>query len=164
MLTRDELENRINDAADGLLSETELASLQQQLQRYPDLLQDYREIMALPDLSGIYGTAEEYREPSRIRTIREMLIEEEPFSAASLFWFRKVALAASLLILAGSSLAGLFSGAFTDLAYTDMMTADVLIYPKEPGFAEEYVTYITEWPGNGVESGFDGESNRTGAQ
>lgn len=164
MLTRDEFENRINDAADGLLSETELASLQHQLQRYPDLLQDYREIMALPDLSGIYGTAEEYREPSRIRTIREMLIEEEPFSAASLFWFRKVALAASLLILAASSLAGFLSGAFTGADYTDAITADDLIYPQDADFADEYVSYIMEWPGNGDESGFDGESNRTGAQ
>jgi len=161
-MTREQLENRINDAADGLLSSAELVVLEQELERYPALLQYYREIMSLPDLSGIYGTAEEHRDASQIRTIREMLIEEEPFSAASVFWFRKVALAASLLILAVSSLVGFISGTFSGTAYTDAITADDLIYPQDPSFADEYVSYIYEWPGNG--DGAEAETNTEGDQ
>ena len=148
-MTRKELENRINDAADGQLSSAELVILEQELELYPDLLHDYREIMALPDLSGIYGSAEDYRDPAQVRTIREQLIEHEPFTMASIFWFRKVALAASLLILGVSSLAGYLTGALSESAYTEAISADDMIYPQDDSFADEYVSYIYEWPASG---------------
>ncbi|PWN06343.1 hypothetical protein [Rhodohalobacter mucosus] len=164
-MKRNELENRINDAADGLLTDAERVVLERELEQYPDLMQDYRDIMALPDISGIYGTEDEHRDASSIRSIRERLIEHEPFSMASVFWFKKFALAASLLILTASSLAGFLTGAFSGAAYTDAITADELIYPQDPSFADEYVSYISDWPGEGgIEDTQGEETNTTGAQ
>lgn len=159
-MTRKELENRINDAADGLLSSAEQVVLEQELELYPDLLQDYRDVMSLPDLSGIYGSAEDYRDAAQVRTIRELLIEHEPFSMASIFWFRKVALAASLLILGVSSLAGYFTGVLSESGYSEVISADDMIYPQDVSFADEYVSYIYEWPGAG-DSEFEGAEDET---
>lgn len=165
-MTRKELENRINAAADGLLSSAEQVVLEQELERYPDLLQDYRDVMSLPDLSGIYGSVEDYRDTAQVRTIRELLIEHEPFSMASIFWFRKVALAASLLILAVSSLAGYLTGTMSESGFTEVISADDMIYPLDASFGDEYVSYIYDWPGavDGEGEGAKVETMNNGSQ
>jgi hypothetical protein len=147
-MTREQLEILINDAADGDLTEAERMTLEREMESYPDLREDYREILSLPDVSGIYGSTEEYRDASRIRKIRELLIEtdEDSFSLASLFWFRKVALAASLLILAASSLTGFLTGTLADTPTTESVTLDELIYPSEQNPVEEYASYLSDWP------------------
>lgn len=160
-MTRKELENRINDAADGLLSNAEQVVLEQELELYPDLMQDYRDIVSMPDISGIYGSAEEHRNAAQIRTIRELFIENEPFSLASIFWFKKVALAASLLILGVSSLASFLTGVLSQSSYTEIFTADDVIYPQEASFADEYVNYIYEWPGDSEGNGEGAKDERT---
>lgn len=165
-MTRKELENRINDAADGLLSNAEQVVLEQELELYPDLMQDYRDIISMPAISGIYGSAEEHRNAAQIRTIRELFIENEPFSLASIYWFKKVALAASLLILGVSSLAGFLTGVLSESGYSEVITADDMIYPQEASFADEYVGYIYNWPseneGNG--EGAEDETTTNGVQ
>lgn len=144
-MTREKLEIRINDAADGLLSESELTTLERELQAWPGLLQDYHDIISLPEFSGIYGSEEEYRLPGEIRKIRELFIEEETFAAATVFWFKRYVLAASLLILAVSSLAGFLSGAVTDSGFEEAVAADELLYPADESVTEEYVSFIYDW-------------------
>ena len=163
-MTREELEIRINQAADGLLSDEELVKLEQELEAFPDLMEDYRSVLSLPDISGIYGSVEDHRNPSQIRAIREMLIEadEDSFSVAAIFWFRKVALAASLLILAASSLAGFVTGSFTDNSAANTVSVDELIYPSDQYPVEEYAGYLSDWPMQGEEG--EMETNMTNTQ
>lgn len=144
-MTREELEIRINEAADSLLTETELTALEKELNAFPDLLQDYHNIMALPDFSGIYGSKEDFRLSGNIRTIRELLIEDDTFATAAIFWFKRYALAASLLILAVSSLAGFLSGTITGNGFEEAISADQLLYPADESVTEEYVSYIYNW-------------------
>lgn len=162
-MTREQLEILINDAADGKLTDEDKMALERDLKSYPDLMKDYREILSLPDVSGIYGSTEEYRDASRIRKIRELLIEtdEDSFSLATLFWFRKVALAASLLILAASSLTGIVTGTLMDTpTTTESVTLDDLIYPAQQNPVEEYASYLSDWP----EQGEENEMNRTDSE
>ena len=163
-MRREELEIRINEAADGLLSDDELLKLEQELEAFPDLMEDYRNILSIPDISGIYGSAEDHRNPSQIRAVREMLIEadEESFSIAAIFWFKKAALAASLLILAASSLAGFVTGSFTDNSGAGTVSMDELIYPPDQTPVEEYAGYISDWPMQGEEE--EMETNTTNTQ
>lgn len=146
-MKRKQLEIRINDAADGLLSKPELEKLESDLQQEPELLMEYREIMALPDFSGIYGSQDDYRDQRGVSAILDQITnrrrEEIPFEAATIHWFRKYALAASLLILAGTSLIY-----FTDTpatGYEEALTADQLLYPEDTGLTEDYVLYINDW-------------------
>ncbi len=105
--TPEELEIKINDAADGLLSNKELKDLEKSLGAHPALLQDYRSIMNLPDIGGIYGSSELYSNPKQVYNILQMLDKEDEktsFYDTTVVWFKKYAVAASLLILALTSL------------------------------------------------------------
>jgi len=97
-----ELQNRITDAADGQLTKQELRQLENELQAWPHLLEDYRMIMALPDLKSAAGNSDLYRDSAHLQQILNALDREEEnnFQMLSIHWFRRYALAASLLFLA----------------------------------------------------------------
>lgn len=141
-MKREELENRINDAADGLLTEAELNGLELALQSYPDLKSQYKEIMALPDLSNLYGNTHSYRNDVTLARIFESIEQEETtklsFEHITIDLFRKYALAASLLILAGISIFSVSNSNYL----SDEMALEEVLYPEEQSNADEYVLYL----------------------
>ncbi|TVR33611.1 MAG: hypothetical protein EA390_03860 [Balneolaceae bacterium] len=146
-MKREDIEAKIVDAADGRLSEKERLELEEQLRANPGLLQSYHDIMNLPDISSAYRGLMADRNDVRIHGILKDLEETDSkkgaveFEDAALFWFRKYALAASLLILAGTSLFyvtqnGVMNG---DPAF------DEIFYSYEESYADNYVLYLDEW-------------------
>jgi hypothetical protein len=140
---REKLENRINDAADGLLSETEIKQLEAELATFPELAKDFKLIMALPDLSKAYNQPDSFKNGQKIAEILSRIVSENSLKDenTALFLFRKYALAASLLILGGISV---FNLTQSD-AFGDVTIWDELFYPYEEGSADEYVLYLENW-------------------
>ncbi|WP_141691596.1 hypothetical protein [Rhodohalobacter halophilus] len=142
---RKKLELMINRAADGELTEQEISTLNQQLQGYPDLLENYHDILALPDLKSAYDRINIH--PSDYQTKIDRLIsrmEEDGlknFAEASIFWFKRYAFAASVAALA------LVSGFYliTDNTGDNEMAVEQLLYPDDGGDAETYVLYLNEY-------------------
>ncbi len=142
---REELEIRINDAADGLLNETGIKKLEQDLQAHPDLMKEYHEIMALPELSKAYGELSSYRNDIHVHQILDEIREVEQttsFENITMLFFRKYALAASVLILAISSL---FYITIPELATNGEVTFEELLYPADESAGEDYITYLNDW-------------------
>lgn len=141
------LEIRINDAADGLLNRQEIADLEKDLQAYPDLLKDYHNIMGLPDFTNIYGELKEHQNRSQISLILKKIKRTENhnpsinFENITVTWFKKYALAASILILAVSSV---FNLSQPDVVDTEIALEE-LIYPESDVTTDDYVTYLDEW-------------------
>ena len=109
MKNREELERLIVDASDGLLNSNEVENLEKKLQNYPDLYRDYKSIMNLPDLGNIYQAEMDvdHHQPAihKIkRGIRDLSYSHESFEIITLNWFRRYALAASLVIFAVTSI------------------------------------------------------------
>lgn len=98
-MTIEELQNRINDAADGLLTHAERLELENELNSRPDLLEEYRMIMALPDLGAAAGDLESYEDQIHLKQILNTM-EEDSFQMHTIHFFRRYALAASLIFLA----------------------------------------------------------------
>ena len=144
-LIREELEIRIVDAADGSLSEDELRKLEGQLQAYPDLLQSYEKIMYLPDLSGVYGDLSLYQNDIQVHGILNQIEKTDrvkgSFEEVAIFWFKKYALAASLLILAVTSL---FYLTQPETANGEL-SPDEIFYSYEQSSADDYVLYLDQW-------------------
>ncbi len=140
----EELEVIINDAADGLLSRDERKELEKTLETHPELLQDYRSIMKLPDMKNIYGKAASYSNPQQAHNILHLLDKEDEkttFYNTTVVWFRKYAIAASLLILA---LTSIFYVTQPELLNGDI-TFEEFYYPDEELESENYATYLDEW-------------------
>lgn len=139
------LAQKINDAADGLLSPAQLARLETELGAYPDLLQDYHEIMELPDMSGLYGPRNAYRDTAAASKIRRLLsrdISEISFPELTVSWFKKYALAACLLILALASV--FYIGPYGSMT-EETSVVEELLYPAEDTGTDAYVYYLDEW-------------------
>lgn len=144
---QDDLEIRINDAADGLLSESDVQKLEQDLQSHPDLLKQYHEIMALPDLNGVYGELGSYRNDIRVNKILNKISEDEQttsFENITMNFFRKYALAASILVLAITSIFYISMPEMSANGDGDI-TFEELLYPAEEQAGEDYITYLNEW-------------------
>lgn len=142
---QDDLEIRINDAADGLLSEADVQKLEQDLQSHPDLLKQYHEIMALPDLSGVYGELSTYRNDIRVHHILNKISENEQttsFENITMIFFRKYAFAASILVFAITSI---FYISMPEISADGEITFEELLYPAEESAGEDYITYLNEW-------------------
>jgi hypothetical protein len=143
-MNREELEIKINDAADGQLDQDELNRLEMELHDHPDLMEDYHAIINLPDLSGIYGRTESYRNDISVHQILKKIENEESsssFDVLSVTWFKKYALAASLMIL---GLTSAFYFSQPDLMNGDMPLEELLYSFDEPG-GDDYVYYLNEW-------------------
>lgn len=141
------LETRINDAADGLLNQQEIADLEKALQDHPDLLHDYKEIMSLPDFSVAYGGLQENPHAESVSTILKKIerIEGQKsvtnFDNITILWFKKYAIAASFMILAVTSVFNLSQSQIAD----GEVAIDELFYPEADLGSDEYVTYLNEW-------------------
>lgn len=141
------LEIRINDAADGLLNPQEIADLENDLQAHPDLLNDYHNIMGMPDFSTIYGELKEHQKNSQISLILKKieLVKNQKntntFENITILWFKKYALAASFLILAFTSVFNLSQPAIAE----SELTLEELFYPESDVDSDEYVTYLNDW-------------------
>jgi len=149
-MKRTELEIRITDASDGILAPEELRQLEADLQAYPDLLADYHAIMKLPDIEPVYPKPNIAVFAARIAEIRNQISENEELSTnspvfyeLSLVWFKRYALAASLMVVALTSVFSLLQPGPEYLDSTVMM--DELFYPAEESAADVYVTYLDEF-------------------
>lgn len=147
-MKRAELERLIVDASDGVLSQREIEQLEKDIQKYPDLYDDYLAIMRLPDISKLYqADLQTVNHQSSIRTIKQTIRDlsyvPETFEVISLNWFRRYALAASLAIFAITSL---FS--FIQLGEEQVNSEEVVeeyFYPvDENSIAENYVLYLED--------------------
>lgn len=146
-MNRKELERRIIEAADGLLTASEIDILKQELADYPDLHQDYIDITGLADISRAYGhNKDSFRNHFHIHRIKNLIEKEHNLSGTveeiTLIWFKKYVLAAAVVIFCLTSLAHLFVPQF----YSDQseITLPELFYPYEESNAEAYVTYLDE--------------------
>ncbi|MDZ7720146.1 MAG: hypothetical protein U5K72_15130 [Balneolaceae bacterium] len=146
-MKKEEIERLIVDASDGLLSTGQMQELEDELRNHPELLEDYRTIMNLPDLTELYQTDSE---PSRHRSsiqsikqrIREISSDGESFEMITLEWFRRYALAASIAIFAITSV---FSLIQSQEAETDSeMVAAEYFYPADESITDSYVLYLEE--------------------
>ena len=145
-MNREELERRIVDASDGVLSASEKKNLEKELQKHPDLYEDYKAIIKLPDLSNLYKanfrTENHQASVQRIQqSIRDLSYVPDSFEVITLDWFRRYALAASLAVFAITSL---FS--FIQLGEEQVDAEEVaeeMFYPvDENSVAENYVLYL----------------------
>lgn len=147
-MRREELERKIVDAADGVLTASETESLEQELVHYPDLQQDYRNITELPDLSSAYGqNTDRFRNDIHMHRIRNLIDNKYNLSKSveeiTVAWFRKYALAAAILIFSLTSLTHLFLPQF--YGGQSEITPSELLYPYEESNAEAYVIYLDEF-------------------
>lgn len=147
MMKREELERLIVDASDGVLNAAATEKLEAELQNHPDLLEDYRAIMNLPDLTTLYQTDSGLsRHQSSIHSIKQRIREisnaGESFEVITLDWFRRYALAASIAIFAITSVFSLIQSQNTE---TDSeMLAEEYFYPADESTTESYVLYLEE--------------------
>lgn len=146
-MKREELERLIVDASDGVLNASEIKKLETELQNYPDLYEDYRVIMNLPDLNSLYQTdSEVVQHQSSIQLIkqgiREISNKANSFEVVTLDWFRRYALAASIAIFAITSV---FSFIQSHNIKTDSeMVAEEYFYPSDESATDSYVLYLEE--------------------
>lgn len=146
-LKRIQLERKITDAADGQLSEEEMEGLKTELQQYPDLKQDFEEMMGLPDLTNLFGeVADAGRFQHQIESIHREVIGYErthqSFEEVTIYWFKRYAVAASIAILALSSLFSLSTD--IDRQFDDDIVISELFYSGTESDADEYVIYLEE--------------------
>jgi hypothetical protein len=146
-MKRKELEQKITDAADGLLTASEIRLLEEKLKHYPDLQQNYRDIMNLPDLSAAYTSGPyKFRNDLHIHRIRKLIQSEDKhlntLGEITIKWFRKYALAAVVLIFGLTTISHIFLQQYSDRP--DELPVTELIYAYEESSAEEYVTYLDE--------------------
>ena len=144
---RRELERRIQDAAEGGLNSSEIRNLEEELSRFPDLQQDYRKIMHMPDIASAYRQpAEHFRDELHIRRIQQLLRQEQPasesFEELALAIFKKYALAASMTILVVS---GLLQWVTPSPDRTGEATVSEMFYTYEEDDGQDYLLYLDEW-------------------
>lgn len=145
-MNRTELEAKIIDASDGTLNRNEHRRLEKELAKHPDLLADYHAIMQLPDISRAFP-ADENKIETGIKAVQETIAlqatrEEASFYDISFSWFRKYALAASVLIVACTGILTLFHNGEDPGDFNTILNE--IFYPEEISQAEDYVLYLEE--------------------
>ncbi len=149
-MKRTELEARITDASDGILTPEEIRQLETDLQVFPDLQDDYYTIMKLPEPEAAYPKPGNELFTARINEIRKQIAEEvetpgnnPAFYELSLVWFKRYALAASLLIVTMTSV---ISWLQPVQEYTDTATImNDLFYSLDESDADAYVAYLDDF-------------------
>jgi hypothetical protein len=149
MTRREELENRIADAADGILNAAEMKQLEEELSAFPELLSEYRSQLQLSGLEGVYGQTAQYRNGDAVQGLMDAFdhIDRERGPEVShdkddsvVYIYSRYALAASLALFAILSIFYLVQGGGADL----YLAAEELYYPMEESSGEEYVLYLEE--------------------
>lgn len=146
-MIREYLEQKIAEASEDELSPAELQSLQNELKKWPDLQADFQRIMDLPPISEAYGLNDVSSFSHQISEIKQAIDnfpgDEVTFSEISLLWFRRYALAASLLIVAGSATVYM-PGLFNESDVLEPALDEWVIPAESDSPADTYVLYIDD--------------------
>lgn len=102
MTPQNQFDIRISDAADGLLSESELQQLEKELQAYPELEQAYHEIMALQSLKSAWPVESCESEIQRLTWALDKESTKIHYLQSTWTVFVRAGVAALLLVIAGS--------------------------------------------------------------
>lgn len=143
-MKRTELELLINDAADGVLSSQEVKNLESALEQYPDLLAEYKAIMAIPDLKKAFPEQGHDIAVYRLKNlISDEIANQLPFEEAGWQWFRKYGAVAAVLIV---MISGIIRMGVTgqEVNHSEMIWQE-LNEPYDRSSAEEYVTMLDEY-------------------
>jgi hypothetical protein len=139
------LERLIARAADGELNRKEMEHLQRDLKLHPDLNRLYHQIVALPDLSNAYPDVTGTGHSSQIDRLLQVIVQSEfpqpLFLDTAIVWFKKYALAASILIMAVTSI---FYINRDDTSASADVSINELFYGQDEPEAESYVLYLEE--------------------
>ena len=121
MTTRNELEVRITEAVDGLLNDTEVRALREQLQAHPDLLAEWEAQSSTSVFKQMYQ--EVHPSPFALTRLRQKMYAStaQPWEVELLFIFKRYVLALGILAIA-------FVGAMNMLQPKDaMLSTDDLV-------------------------------------
>jgi hypothetical protein len=144
-MNREELEQKIAEASDGVLTAAEIAELEFELKKWPELQQDYQAIMSLPNFEKVFplkATKEHSEQIDNILgIIKSKYHKNEQFTELSLYIFKKYALAASILILAGSS-ALLISNESAVNTQGSSSSDELFTYEAESSASDNYMIQI----------------------
>src|SRR6056297_1120872 len=144
-MKREELERKIAEASEGALAPDEVAALENELKNWPGLNKDYLAIMSIPNIEQAYPVAEVMHHSGQIDHLLNLIgkqnRENAPFTELSLHLFKKYALAASILIIAGSS--ALFMSDAPDGNTQESLAVDELFtYQAESTASDNYMVQI----------------------
>jgi len=144
-MNREELERKIAEASEDRLSPAEITALENELIKWPELQKDYLAIMSLPDIGQAYPVAEGRHHSQQIDHLLGLITkqnrENDQFTELSLHLFKKYALAASILIIAGSS--ALFMSDAPDGNTQESLAVDELFtYQAESTASDNYMVQI----------------------
>lgn len=144
-MKRKEIEQKIAEASDGGLSSAEIDALEAELKKWPELQRDYRMIMALPNIEQAFpakpATGHSAQIDNILGQIKNRYHKNEQFTELSLYIFKKYALAASILILAGSSALLTLNDSALNTQENDL-TDEVMMYQAENAASDNYLLQI----------------------
>jgi len=143
-----QLEMEILRASENELTAVEREQLEKKLAQYPELEKVYHDLSHLPDISKAYDLTmlSSKKMDSRVSQLLEVIDSEErehspkSFENLSILYFKRYALAASLLFLA------LTSGFYFSQngSAENELTVEELLYPLEESESETYVYYLEQ--------------------
>lgn len=146
MTQREQLEIKIAEASEGELTPGQITRLEEQLKAFPDLLEDYHAIMQLPELNAAFTHQPKQMEIGMAalkNRIKGQYDDNTAIFDISLTWFRRYAVAASILIAGLATIFTLTSNG--DDPYDFVGTYNELFFPETEADGEEYVIYLEEF-------------------
>lgn len=146
-MTREELQQLILDAADGLLEPGQMKLLDKGLELYPDLRDDYELLMKTPSPSiacdSRMSDERMFASLENLKRSIHAIRPRESFEQISLIWFWRGALAASLALFALTGMISFYqSGTAENTGYEPIV--EETIYPVEESLADTYEIYLNE--------------------
>lgn len=143
-MTREELEIRINDAADGMLSKAEVATMESQLRNYPDLMNDWQAIKQLPDVSSAFPIK---GHDIQVHNLKKMIANEyhklQSFDVVGWQWFRRYGAVAALVLLMVSASLRIMTQSNSEVNGTDLMWHEE-IYNESNTHSQDYIIMLDE--------------------
>lgn len=141
-----QLEMEILRASENELTAGEREELEKSLTQHPELEKVYHDLTHLPDISKAYdrnmlsGNRMDRRVDQLLDTIQKLEPPSKSFENLSIHYFKRYALAASLLFLALTS--GFYFS--QNISAESDITVEELLYPMEESESETYVYYLEQ--------------------
>ncbi|MDZ7757615.1 hypothetical protein [Rhodohalobacter sp.] len=141
-----QLEMEIFRASENELTAGEREELEKKLKQHPELEKVYYDLIHLPDISKAYdhhmlsGKKMDRRVNQLLNTIEKLEPSPKSFENLSLHYFKRYALAASVLFLALTS--GFYFS--QNVPAESDLTVEELLYPMEESETETYVYYLEQ--------------------
>lgn len=141
-----QLEMEILRASENELTAGEREELEKRLTQHPELEKVYHDLTHLPDISKAYdrkmlsGNRMDRRVDQLLDTIQKLEPPSKSFENLSIHYFKRYALAASLLFLALTS--GFYFS--QNISAESDITVEELLYPMEESESETYVYYLEQ--------------------